>query len=70
MPIIGARIAAAVIACPGSPIMGEILIAPKTTYNAVKLTVTASCRGSGFRWNDMCRNPSKLCGKLIIVDGL
>jgi hypothetical protein len=37
----GAIIAAAVIAWPGKPIIGEILRKPKTTYKAVKLTVRA-----------------------------
>jgi len=41
-PITGATMAAAVIACPGKPIIGDIFRKPKTTYNAVKHTVRAS----------------------------
>jgi hypothetical protein len=48
MPIIGAMIAAAVIACPGNPIIGEIFRKPKTTYKAVKQTVKATSFAESF----------------------
>jgi hypothetical protein len=43
IPIIGAIIAAAVIPCWDNPIIGEILMKPKTAYSAVKTAVRATC---------------------------
>jgi hypothetical protein len=48
MPIIGAIIAAAVIACPDNPIIGEIFKKPKTTYNAVKQTIKPTSLAISF----------------------
>jgi hypothetical protein len=41
MPTTGAVIAAAVTALPGSPIIGEMAMKPKTAYNAAKQIVKA-----------------------------
>jgi len=48
IPIIGAVIAAAVMALPGNPIIGEIGRKPKTAYRAVKQTVKAISLASRF----------------------
>lgn len=42
MPMIGAVIAAAVIVCPGSPIIGDIFRKLKTVYRAANVIVWAS----------------------------
>ena len=43
IPMIGAIIAAAVIPCWDRPIIGEILMKPRTAYSAVKTAVRATC---------------------------
>lgn len=52
-PINGAVIAAAVMALPGKPIIGEIGINPKIAYNAVKHTVRAMLLVLSARLSDI-----------------
>ncbi len=42
IPMIGAIIAAAVIAAPGIPIIGEILMKPRIAYNEAKIAANAA----------------------------
>jgi hypothetical protein len=53
MPIIGAAIAAAVIALPGKPIIGEIGKEPRTAYNAAEQAVKAAFLAGDFHSIDM-----------------
>ena len=50
IPMIGATIAAAVIPCGDSPIIGEILIKPRMAYNAVKTVVKATSFVLSLGW--------------------
>jgi hypothetical protein len=65
-PINGAVIAAAVMAVPGKPIIGEIGINPKIAYNAVKHAVKAMLLVLSARLLDIWAILPACCGNLII----
>lgn len=65
-PTNGAVIAAAVMALPGKPIIGEIGINPKIAYNAVKHTVRATLLVLSARLLDIWAILPACCGNLII----
>jgi hypothetical protein len=52
-PIIGAAIAAAVIALPGKPIIGEMGKKPRTAYKAAKQAVKAAFLAGDFHSIDI-----------------
>lgn len=67
MPIIGAVIAAAVMALPGNPIIGEIGRKPKTTYKAVKQTVKAMSFVLSFLLTDILQSSSTV-GEFVYLE--
>jgi hypothetical protein len=65
-PIIGAMNAAAVMALPGKPIIGEIGMNPKMAYNAAKHIVKEISLVLSFRLSRICAVLLICCGNLII----